>query len=46
MTDRKILPAMAAAAGIMSAVLGLAGCSTIRQSTAMPTDVREQGLVL
>ena len=46
MTDRKILPAMAVAAGMMFAVLGLAGCSTIPQSTAMPTDVREQGLVL
>ena len=46
MRDRKTVLAMASAAGLLFAVLGLTGCSTIPQSTAMPVDVREQGLVL
>lgn len=46
MTDRINLSALVGASGLLLAVLVLTGCSTIPQSTAMPVDVRDQGLVL
>ena len=46
MIDPQTACAMRGIAGVLFAAVALAGCSAIPQSTAMPADVREQGLVL